>query len=114
MSRALVRLQTYFRGWVGRLEATAKRIERDAALRRAYFDLCATTIQRHWRGHYSRTNIHDFHARKAYLAAVLRKGHEIREESLRISKVSSPGGNRHVAYAATFRLEDICFVQPHL
>ena len=86
-AQCLVRLQTFFRGWVGRNEATAKRRDRDRELRKAYFDLCATTIQRHWRGHYSRINIHDFQARKAYLQAVVEKGKQVREESTLLAEV---------------------------
>lgn len=36
----------------------------------AYFHHHATVIQKCWRGHYSRSRIHDFDQRKAFLARV--------------------------------------------
>lgn len=36
----------------------------------AYFTHQATVIQKCWRGYFSRSRVHDFYKRKAYLAAV--------------------------------------------
>lgn len=36
----------------------------------AYFDQQATIIQKCWRGYFSRSRIHDYYKRKAYLASV--------------------------------------------
>jgi uncharacterized iron-regulated protein len=46
----------------------------------AYFDHHATVIQKHWRGHYSRAQIHDFYARKAFLQSVAAANAAVREE----------------------------------
>jgi len=94
LNAASVRLQRAFRGWVGRREAAARREEQDRALRRAYFDLCAATIQRHWRGHYSRSSIHDFRARREYLTAVLDKGERVRAESHRAAQETAEAQRR--------------------
>lgn len=39
-------------------------------LHQAYFNHQASVIQKCWRGHFSRSRVHDFYKRKAYLAAV--------------------------------------------
>jgi len=46
----------------------------------AYFHHAATTIQRHWRGYFSRKHVHNFAARKAYLRAVAARNAEVRAE----------------------------------
>ncbi len=40
----------------------------------------ATIIQRWWRGFYSRKHVHDYYARKRYLAQVKERNHQIRAE----------------------------------
>ncbi len=44
----------------------------------AYFDANATTIQKWWRGFFSRKHIHNFYARKAYLAAIQQQNSAVR------------------------------------
>jgi hypothetical protein len=39
-------------------------------LHQAYFNHQATVLQKCWRGYFSRSRVHDFYKRKAYLAAV--------------------------------------------
>jgi hypothetical protein len=39
-------------------------------LDQAYFHRQATVMQKCWRGYFSRSRVHDFYKRKAYLAAV--------------------------------------------
>jgi hypothetical protein len=67
---ATVRIQAAARGYLGRQRALLAREARDKRLRMAYFDAQATTIQRHWRGYWSRKAVFDFRARKLYLARI--------------------------------------------
>ncbi len=50
----------------------------------AYFNHAATTIQRIWRGHHSRTHIHSYSARRAYLAAIRLQNRVVRADMRRV------------------------------
>ena len=68
------------RGHLGRQKARRMRIARDSFLQRTYFDIYATTIQLRFRGFHSRKYLHNFHARKAYVDAVVHKGDAVRAQ----------------------------------
>jgi len=46
----------------------------------SYFDHHATVIQRCWRGYFSRSRIHDFYKRKAFLQSVAAANAAVRAE----------------------------------
>lgn len=56
----------------------------------AYFARAATTIQRWWRGYWSRTHVHSFYARKAYLASISSQNKTVRAEMKRVSGRQAP------------------------
>lgn len=68
------------RGHLGRQRARRLRIERDTRWQRAIFDAVATTVQKRFRAFHTRKYRHNFYARKAYVASVLRKGDMVRDE----------------------------------
>ncbi|MEW5313354.1 MAG: hypothetical protein WDW38_004927 [Sanguina aurantia] len=80
MGSVCVVIQRYWRGYTGRLRGKLALELRNKRLRQLYFDAEATIIQRHWRGFWSRRNVFDFFARKAYLEAVASKNASIRRE----------------------------------
>ena len=47
---------------------------------RAFFDALATTVQKRFRAYHARKYRHNFYARQAYVASVLRKGDMVRED----------------------------------
>lgn len=65
---------------MGRQRARRLRIERDTRWQRAIFDAVATTVQKRFRAFHTRKYRHNFYARKAYVASVLRKGDMVRDE----------------------------------
>ncbi|KAK9818282.1 hypothetical protein WJX72_010042 [[Myrmecia] bisecta] len=79
LTQTVICIQRCWRGYVGRQWFKHCRRIADKQLRKAYFDVQATQIQRHWRGFYSRKYVHDFGARKAYLATIASKNAQIRE-----------------------------------
>jgi len=68
------------RGYLGRLKALRKQIARDEQRQRDFFEAHATVIQLRFRGFHSRKYVHNFYARKAYVAAVLHKGDTVRRD----------------------------------
>ena len=68
------------RGHLGRQRARRLRIERDTRWQRAIFDAVATTVQKRFRAFHTRKYRHNFYARKAYVASVLRKGDVVRSD----------------------------------
>lgn len=68
------------RGYLARLQALRKQIKRDQDRQRDFFEAYATVIQLRFRGFHSRKYVHNFYARRAYVAAVLHKGEMIRQD----------------------------------
>ena len=68
------------RGHLGRQQARRLRIERDTKRQRSFFDALATTVQKRFRAYHARKYRHNFYARQAYVASVLRKGDMVRED----------------------------------
>jgi len=68
------------RGHLGRQQARRLRIERDTRRQRSFFDALATTVQKRFRAYHARKYRHNFYARQAYVASVLRKGDMVRED----------------------------------
>mmetsp|Transcript_6398 Transcript_6398/g.14233 ORF Transcript_6398/g.14233 Transcript_6398/m.14233 type:complete len:349 (-) Transcript_6398:546-1592(-) len=71
-------IQRCWRGYLGRLRAKLARETRDKRLRALYFAAKAITIQRHWRGFWSRKHLFNFYARQQYLQTVRQKNAEVR------------------------------------
>ena len=67
------------RGHLGRQQARRLRIARDTRRQRAFFDALATTVQKRFRAYHARKYRHNFYARQAYVASVLRKGDMVRD-----------------------------------
>uniref|UniRef100_A0A7S0EK24 Uncharacterized protein n=1 Tax=Hanusia phi TaxID=3032 RepID=A0A7S0EK24_9CRYP len=78
--KAAISLERLYRGHLGRLAFEVKQAERDAQVRRAFWDCNATLVQKLWRGFHSRKHAHNFYLRKAYLTSVMTRGLEIRSE----------------------------------
>ncbi|KAL1520859.1 hypothetical protein AB1Y20_022420 [Prymnesium parvum] len=68
------------RGYLGRLRSLRKQLRRDEERQRAFFEAHAIVIQLRFRGFYSRKYVHNFYARKAYVAAVLHKGKVLQKD----------------------------------
>ena len=68
------------RGHLGRQQARRLRIGRDTKRQRSFFDALATTVQKRFRAYHVRKYRHNFYARKAYVASVLRKGDQVCED----------------------------------
>jgi hypothetical protein len=80
----------------------------------AYFDAAATHIQRHWRGHWSRTRLHDFRTRRAYLAAAAAASAAARAEGAAVAaaarsaaEAAREGGARGAFEAQVARLHHL-------
>ena len=82
----VLQLQRVARGRAGRKcvseRKNAKRLENE----RLIFEYYAGEIQRLWRGHYSRRYKHDFYARKQYIATVVMRGNDLRNEKQKNSE----------------------------
>ena len=78
-SRALL-IERVARGFLGRQRFRLLRRDRDLRRQRAFFDAVACTVQKRFRAYHSRKYKHNFYARKAYVAAVLRKAEGVRRE----------------------------------
>ncbi|CAD7943294.1 unnamed protein product [Amoebophrya sp. A25] len=67
-------IQRVIRGMLGRLKAKAATIKRAQEVNMSYFNHCAATIQKVFRGYWSRQYTHCMHSRKEYLDSVRNKG----------------------------------------
>ncbi|KAF4660689.1 spermatoproteinsis associated 17 [Perkinsus chesapeaki] len=76
--RAIKLIQRVFRGHVGRTKAAAARTKENGRRQLAFFHAQAETIQRFFKGFWSRKYMHDFYAMKRYLAAVAERGEQSR------------------------------------
>jgi hypothetical protein len=77
-SFAVLTIQRIWRGFAGRLEYGQRLLVAQRKARIAYYAGMAATIQKHWRGSYSRKVRHDFYARKLFLQAIEVKNEELR------------------------------------
>lgn len=73
-------VQRVYRGHLSRKRVRRALDARDLASRLAVAHFCATRIQSAFKGSYSRKYIHDFYARKAYVAEVVSRGEALRGE----------------------------------
>jgi hypothetical protein len=67
------------RGFLDRQAARAARRHLNLARQRKVFAGFATVLQKRYRAFHSRKYMHDYYARKAYLAAVVHKGEAVRK-----------------------------------
>ena len=74
-----ISIQKLWRAWKGRLYVEEQREIKLQTDKHKIFDHFATLIQRVFRGYYSRTYYHDYHARKAYIATVMEKNQKMIE-----------------------------------
>lgn len=79
-SAAARAIQRVVRGARGRMEAHAAAAAREAAQEEAVFHYYATVVQKHFRGSYSRTYIHDYRARKTYIATIQQQSEALRRQ----------------------------------
>lgn len=71
---ATTMIQRNVKGWSGRRKAKLRRLAVERQRNRVFFDYCATTIQKRFRGHWSRVYRHGYYARKAYLEDIATAG----------------------------------------
>ena len=88
------------RGHLGRQQARRLRIARDTRRQRAFFDALATTVQKRFRAYHARKYRHNFYARQAYVASVLRKGDMVRD-LVRVGVGVRGGGRGRATWCAT-------------
>lgn len=69
-----ITLERAYRGHLGRLRYEDSQAEREAGMRRAFWDGNAVLVQKIWRGFFSRKHVHNFYLRKAYLLSVAERG----------------------------------------
>jgi len=91
---AALLIQRMVRGCLGRKKAREVNRERNSCLRLKFFHHCACTIQRIYRGRWSRKKIHSFYGRKIYLEKVEKRGEWTKEylveehkEKLAVAKI---------------------------
>lgn len=63
-------IQCYIRGMQARARAASIIFTKERAKNNLFFDCVASSIQKYWRGFWSRKYVHSFYARKAYLDKV--------------------------------------------
>jgi len=80
VKEAAVKIQSSYRGHLGRQRASFASEQEAEAKRQLYFNSAATLIQCCWRGHFSRKWTHSFYARKAYLSTVLATNCKVQED----------------------------------
>lgn len=81
MCKSCVTLQAGIRGHLGRKRfGNYQRMVAEKE-RNAFFDACAATIQRWWRGYWSRKYTHSFIARRQYIEAIQAKSLEVSKQS---------------------------------
>lgn len=68
------KIQRLLRGKLGRMSCSALRHQKVHETNTLFFEKSAQTVQRFWRGYWSRKYLHDFYARKAYLQRVSEVG----------------------------------------
>uniref|UniRef100_A0A7S0WHA7 Uncharacterized protein n=1 Tax=Pyramimonas obovata TaxID=1411642 RepID=A0A7S0WHA7_9CHLO len=81
MKKASTTLQASIRGHLGRKRCGNYQRMVAERERKAFFDTCAATIQKWWRGYWSRKYTHSFIARKQYMAAVMAKTVQLSRET---------------------------------
>eukprot|EP00440_Ansanella_granifera_P008126 gb/GFBE01008793.1/.p1 GENE.gb/GFBE01008793.1/~~gb/GFBE01008793.1/.p1 ORF type:complete len:395 (+),score=89.06 gb/GFBE01008793.1/:1-1185(+) len=67
-------MQRIVRGYLARMRTRAVRFEKERRLNAQFFYHCAATIQKFFRGWWSRRHLHDFYGRKMYLTKVEKRG----------------------------------------
>lgn len=72
-------VQRLSRGWLARVRTRAKRLDRTQRLNATFFHHCATTIKKYYKGWKSRTTLHDYYGRKAYIDKVVKRGEWTKE-----------------------------------
>lgn len=78
--RAIILIQKMYRGWLARKRFRALVFTSLDNARMAYYHRHATTIQKMWRGYYTRKYIHNYYARKAYLHGLTLKNDHARRQ----------------------------------
>ena len=68
---AALMVQKWFKGYKDRINLVQRKRDRDRSERLAFFNAVATSVQRRFRGFWSRKHLHNFYARKAYLVQVM-------------------------------------------
>mmetsp|Transcript_66998 Transcript_66998/g.158004 ORF Transcript_66998/g.158004 Transcript_66998/m.158004 type:complete len:388 (+) Transcript_66998:109-1272(+) len=71
---AALLIQRMIRGSLGRRRVAALSLARTSRLQLTFFHHCACTVQRVWRGWWSRLHVHNFYARQKYLTKVHVRG----------------------------------------
>jgi hypothetical protein len=79
-----------------------------------YFDHHATTIQRWWRGYYSRTRIHSYYQRKAFLSAVAQQNSSMRAAMAEAAAAAAVAQHEAAAAAALSCFEQKVCSSHHL
>lgn len=67
-------IQRYGRSHLGRRKAQTAELDQHRRRNSAFFGQCATVVQRHFRGHWSRKYWHHMRARASYLRSVEKRG----------------------------------------
>src|SRR5690242_14503524 len=90
------KIQKVFRGWRGRKEASLSRVELENQLRSQFFNRCAASIQKVWKGHKTRLK-YNFYERKLFLLQIQQQnislrlhGQELADKEWQIHKVPIP------------------------
>lgn len=73
-------IKRLWRGHKGRERAHARKREVDKEKRKIYFHVHALTIQRHYRGYYSRKFKHDYYRRQRFIKDSVMEGSHINED----------------------------------
>lgn len=81
MTKASMTLQSGIRGHLGRKRFGNYQRQVATDERKAFFDACAATIQKWWRGYWSRKYTHSFIARKQYIEVIKAKNDELARET---------------------------------
>ena len=103
-------IQRVARGRQARNRCKSILFDRENKKNNVFFDYCAMTIQKFFRGHWSRKNVHSFYARKAYLQNIVEKGEKTtsylrdRFEKMKEMAQKNDKDNRLAEFQSTFFL----------
>jgi len=80
LRKCATQIQKCYRGKLGRVRFANHQRSLAQHEREKFFHVASIEIQRHWRGRFSRKFIHDFYARKNWLASIQKANEDLRQQ----------------------------------
>jgi len=111
---AVHQIQRYVKGYFSRKKVIIVRMTKENNRNLDFYHYCASTIQRFFRGYWSRLHAHDFYERKRYLTKVKQEGERTVEWLNNMRKEKIEQKNREDQESAKAQIGDICSGLHHL